>query len=345
MLARLARELPRDGYLYEPKWDGFRCLALRAGTSVDLRSRHDRPLARYFPELVEGLMGLSEQRFALDGEIVVARPEGFDFEALMSRLHPAASRVERLRADIPASLVAFDLLAAGPDDLRDGPFEERRRRLEALLAAARPPIHLTPLTDDPDRAAEWLGRFKGAGIDGVVAKHRSLPYESGKRAMVKVKRERTADCVLAGWRWTMDGDELGSLLLGLYDDAGELRHVGVVSQLSAERRRELREELATLEIPLEEHPWRQGFSIGRSPVGRLKGAAGRWVPGEMTMDWVPLRPARVCEVAYGQLDGDRFRFPAKLVRWRPDRDPRSCTIDQLRTAAPSPAELGLVPGR
>jgi ATP-dependent DNA ligase len=339
MLARLARELPRGGYLYEPKWDGFRALVFRDGAEVDIRSRHGRPLARYFPELVEGLTELAPARFVADGEIVAAAPSGADFAALMARLHPAASRVERLRGETPARLVLFDLIAVGDDDLRATPFEERRARLEALLADAAPPIHLTPLTESHDVAREWLERFAGAGVDGVVAKHRSLPYEPGRREMVKVKRERTADCVVAGFRWLAGARLVGSLLLGLYD-GGKLRHVGVATSFPRDRRAALVEELAPLVTPLERHPWRAGFGLEPSPLGRLLGAAGRWTPSEMAMDWVPVRPDRVCEVAYDQLDDGRFRHPARFRRWRPDRDPRSCTFDQLETAAPE--VLGLL---
>jgi ATP-dependent DNA ligase len=332
MLARLAEELPRgEGWLYEPKWDGFRCVAFRSGDAVDLRSRHDRPLARYFPELVAGLRALAAQRFVLDGEIVVRSAAGSDFPSLLARLHPAASRVQRLSAETPASFVAFDLLALGDDDLRERPFAERRALLADLLAAAKPPVVLTPLTPDADRAAEWLDGGAATGIDGVVAKHRDLRYEPGVRAMVKVKRERTADCVVAGVRLLADRPLPSSLLLGLYDDAGELQHVGVASSFTEARRRELRDELEPLIVPLAGHPWERGFLTGGSIVGKLKGGAGRWLP-EMGQDWTPLAPVRVCEVAYDALDADRFRHPARFRRWRPDRDPRSCTFAQFEAA-------------
>lgn len=330
MLARLVRHLPRDGFIYEPKWDGFRALAYRDGAQVDLRSRNQRPLARYFPELVEGLRRLDRDRFVLDGEIVVVAPGGrFDFQALLSRLHPAASRVERLRRETPASFIAFDLLAEGDRDVRARPFEERRERLESLVAPGGPPILLTPSTGDATVAEEWLQRFQGCGIDGVVAKHRSLPYEPGRRAMAKVKTERTVDCVVAGLRTYADLPLVASLLLGLYDGAGRLVHVGVASSFSDERRAELLEELRPLAAALPGHPWERGFGLERSPVGRLAGSAGRWEPNEMERDWFPLRPERVCEVSFDQLDDHRFRFPARFRRWRPDRDPGSCTIDQL----------------
>ncbi len=338
MLARLARDLPEDGFLYEPKWDGFRCLVFRSRDQVDLRSRHDSPFARYFPELVEGFRALHADRIVLDGEIILVRATGFDFEALMTRLHPAASRVERLRQEIPASFICFDLLALGDRDVRSTPFEERRALLQHELRDARPPIFLTPLTDDRDTARLWFERFQGAGVDGVVAKHRGLRYEPGKRVMVKVKHERTADCVVAGLRLFADRPVLSSLLLGLYDAAGDLRHVGVVTQFPAPARAQILQELTPLAVRLEDHPWRQGFLIGRSPVGRLKGSAGRWTP-EMEHDWVPLRPDRVCEVGFDQLDLDRFRHPARFRRWRPDRDPRSCTLDQLTVSAPQLEEI------
>jgi len=338
MLARLARELPRDGYLYEPKWDGFRALVFRDGAEIDIRSRHGRPLARYFPELVEGLTRLAAERFVADGEIIAAGPSGVDFAALMARLHPAASRVERLRHETPARLVVFDLLAVGDEDLRTTPFADRRARLEALLVDAAAPIHVTPLTESYELAREWLERFAGAGVDGVVAKHRGLAYEPGRRAMVKVKRERTAECVVAGFRWMAEGQLVGSLLLGLYD-GDDLKHVGVVTSFPRDRRASLAAELEPLVMPLETHPWRSGFGLERSPLGRLLGAAGRWDPEEMAMDWVPLAPERVCEVAYDQLDDRRFRHPARFRRWRPDRDPRSCIFDQLAAARPEVPEL------
>src|SRR4051794_24537522 len=334
MLARLARELPLDGYVYEPKWDGFRCLAFRDGGEVDLRSRNQRPLARYFPEVVEALLALPDSRFALDGELVVARAGGFDFLALMARLHPAASRVERLRAETPASLVAFDLPALDGEDLPAVGFAERRARLEGLLAEARPPLGLTPVTADLEVARGWLDRF-----EGVVAKRRDLRYEPGKRAMVKVKHERTADCVVAGFRWLVGRPLPSSLLLGLHDAAGELRHVGIAAGFSEARRHELLETLAPLVVPLTGHPWEHGFRLPGSPTGRLKGSAGSWVPGEMEQDWVPVAPQLVAEVGYDQLDDRRFRHPGRFRRWRPDRDPESCTLDQLQAPAADLAEL------
>jgi ATP-dependent DNA ligase len=335
MLARLARELPAaepGRFVYEPKWDGFRCLAFRDGQDVDLRSRHDRPFSRYFPELVDAVRDLAADRLVLDGEIVLVRGGAFDFEALMSRLHPAPSRVRRLAHETPARFVAFDLLAEGDDDLRETGFGRRRERLERLLASAPPRIVLTPTTADRDDAAGWLDRYRGGGIDGVVAKDVDLTYQAGKRAMIKVKTLRTADCVLAGYRPFVDSPAVSSLLLALYDDAEALHHVGVVQAFTDAERVALVEELAPLRMPLEEHPWAAGFLIGRSPMGRLKGSAARWTP-EMQHDWVPLRPERVVEVAFDQVDGTRFRHPARLVRWRPDREARSCLLDQLEPPA------------
>jgi ATP-dependent DNA ligase len=339
MLARLVRELPADGYVYEPKWDGFRCLVFRDGGEVDLRSRNQRLLARYFPELVEALLALPANHFVLDGEIVVATPSGFDFEALLRRLHPAASRVERLRKETPASLIAFDLLARGSDDLRGRPFTERRRLLADLLEDARPPLFLTPVTDERDEAARWLARYQGGGIDGVIAKHRQLPYEPGARAMVKVKHERTADCVVAGFRWFVDRPLPSSLLLGLYDDAGALCHIGIASSFSEARRRELLEEIGPYVSDLAGHPWEHGFLLSGGATGKLRGAAGRWSPEEMEQDWTPLAPVLVCEVAFDQVDGNRLRHPARFRRWRPDLDPQGCTLAQLEPPVSSLRDL------
>jgi len=328
MLGRLARTLP-EGALYEPKWDGFRCLAFREGPEVDLRSRNDRPLARYFPELVEALLALADD-CVLDGELVVAGATGFDFTALLARLHPAATRVERLRRETPASLIAFDLLALGRDDLRERPFAERRATLERLLAGAPPPLRLTTLTQDPGLAARWLDA--GPEIDGVVAKDPDLRYRPGERAFVKVKRERTADVVVGGFRLFEDRPLPSSLLLGLYDEDGELHHIGVASSFREASRPGLLEVLAPHAVPLERHPWRDGFLVGGSPMGRMKGAASRWLP-EMGLDWVPVDPVVVVEVAYDHVDGDRLRHPARFRRFRPDRDARSCTSAQLAEAA------------
>jgi ATP-dependent DNA ligase len=331
MLARLAPALPTGAYSYEPKWDGFRCLAEVAGGEVELLSRHGRPLSRYFPELLPALASVAPEA-VLDGELVVATRSGFAFEALLARVHPSRSRVARLAREAPATYVAFDLLAEGGEDLQGLPHRERRRRLEALLAGAPPAVVLTPSTREPAEALRWLDLPPGGGIDGVVAKADALTYQPGKRAMVKVKRLRSADCVVAGLRTYADWPAVASLLLGLY--AGrELRHVGVSSSFTDAERAALWRELRRHAVPLGGHPWERGFNVRASPVGRLAGAAGRWDPRTMGLDWLPLAPALVCEVAYDQLDGQRFRHPARFLRWRPDREPASCTLDQLGPAA------------
>ena len=337
MLAKLQREIPVGPYLYEPKWDGFRSLCFVDGDRVDIRSRHDRPLSRYFPEVVAAVGDLPESRLVLDGEIVLAAgdPPRFDFAELMMRLHPAASRVAALSARHPASFVAFDLLAIGDADFRERPFVERRAELEKVLGDVRGRVRLTPATTDARLATTWLERFTGAGVDGIVAKACDGRYEPGRRAMIKVKRERTADCVVAGFRFLFDAlgrvaepPRVSSLILGLYDESAALRHVGVVTQFPASDRLALVGELEGDAVALDDHPWRDGFTIGASPIGRLKGSAARWTP-DMELDWVPLRPTRVAEVAFDQVDADRFRHPARFRRWRPDRDPVSCRLDQI----------------
>ncbi|HEX2273211.1 MAG TPA: ATP-dependent DNA ligase [Acidimicrobiales bacterium] len=342
MLATLARELPGGDFLYEPKWDGFRCLAFRDGDHVELYSRNDRPLARYFPELGEALLALAESRFVMDGEIVVRGADGVDFGALMLRLHPSPSRVARLRAETPGSFVAFDLLALAGTDLRPAPFAERRAHLTEVVAGAPPSLLLTPITDDVEVAARWLERFAGGGIDGVVAKDPGAPYQAGRRSKswLKVKRERTADCVVGGVRLLDDEPVIASLLLGLYDAGGLLRHVGVTSSFTKAERRQLVEDVRPYVTSVAGHPWEQGFALERGPIGRLAGAAGAWDPATMERDWWPLRPELVCEVAYDHLDpGGRWRHPARFGRWRPDRDPASCTLDQLAYVAPSLDEV------
>jgi ATP-dependent DNA ligase len=344
MLAKLARELPvRSGLVYEPKWDGFRCIVFRDGDEVELGSRNERPLTRYFPELAEPLRAQLPARCVVDGEIVIGGSTGLDFDALLQRIHPAESRVRRLAEETPASFVAFDLLAVDDDDLRARPFAERRERLVAALGGARSPVHLTPATDDPGRAQEWFARFEGAGLDGVVAKPGDLAYLEDKRAMIKVKHDRTADCVVGGFRWHKDGEGVGSLLLGLYDDEGTLHHVGVATSFSVTRRRELVDELVPLrDDALEGHPWRAWAEAEAAEGGqRLPGAPSRW-NNARTMTWEPLRPERVAEVAYDHLQGDRFRHATRLVRWRPDRDAASCTYGQLQR--PVPEELASVFG-
>jgi ATP-dependent DNA ligase len=338
MLSRLVRELPGEGHLYEPKWDGFRCLAVRHGDEVQLHSRHERPLGRYFPELTAALARVGREPWTIDGEILVVVDGRFDFAALMGRLHPAASRVRELVERTPAVFVAFDLPAVGGADLSEHPFGERRRRLVELLGDAAPPLFVTPATADRELARGWLERFRGGGLDGVMAKHRDLRYEPGARAMLKVKHERTADCVVAGLRGGGDPPEVWSLMLGLYDGDGALEHVGVASSFRREQRTALARELAPLVVPLEGHPWEHGFLAAGGPMGRLAGAAGRWMPG-MTMDWAPLAPERVCEVSYTQVDGRRLRHPARFRRWRPDREPCSCELEQLDAPPAAAAQV------
>jgi ATP-dependent DNA ligase len=337
MLGRRVDELPVGDWIYEPKWDGFRCLAFRAGGELELRSRHDRPLARYFPEIVAGLSELRSTSFVLDGEIVVPGSAGLEFDALLARIHPAASRVARLSRETPAQFVAFDVIACDGEDLRERPFRERRALLCDLIGEPRATVRATPATRDPAVAAEWLA-VAGGGIDGVMAKAAGLHYRPGARAMLKVKPEHTADCVVAGFRPYVDRPLLSSLLLGLYDEGGNLRHIGIVQSFTR-KRRELLEELAPLRVALRGHPWEHGFLPGGGSTGRLAGAAGRWTPGEMALDWVPLAPERVCEVAYDQLDRQRLRHPARFRRWRPDRVASSCTLDQLTPAGTGPARV------
>ena len=326
MLARLERELPLgDGLTYEPKWDGFRCLASVAAGDVVLKSRNERPLQRYFPEVVSALGGLGD--VVLDGELVIWRDGHADFPAMLARLHPAALRVDRLARETPATYVVFDLLAVEGDSLMTTAYAERRRRLESLLAEPPAPVVLTAQTHDPVEAAAWLDAPPGSGIDGVMAKSPDLRYEPGRRSMVKVKRLRTVDCVVAGVRVHADGG-VASLLLGLYE-GDLLHHVGVVAQIAKAARAELRRELAPLAVPLAGHPWEHGFGLEGGALGRLKGTAGRWTP-DMVQDWVPVQPERVVEVSYDHVEGVRFRHPARFVRWRPDRDARTCTVEQLR---------------
>jgi ATP-dependent DNA ligase len=334
MLAKLSTALPEgEGWLYEPKWDGFRTLVFRDGGEVYLQSRDLKPLNRYFPELLAPLLEQLPARCVLDGEIVIAGERGLDFDALLLRIHPAASRIKLLAAQTPASYVAFDLLALD-EDLRAGSQEDRRRLLEKALAGATPPLYLTPATRDRAVAQDWFARFEGAGLDGVVAKRLDQTYQPDKRAMVKVKHARTADCVVAGFRWHKNGPGtmVGSLLLGLYDGAGTLHHVGVTSSFTAARRRELVEELEPLRKgAAEQHPWREWAQF--EGAQRMPGATSRWNRGK-DLSWEPLRIERVCEVAYDHLQGDRFRHATTFQRWRPDKPPSECRYDQLEETAP-----------
>jgi ATP-dependent DNA ligase len=341
MLAKAVHEVPRaDGLLYEPKWDGFRCIVFRDGDELELGSRNDRPLTRYFPELVDLLLETLPERCVVDGEIVVVTGTGLAFDTLQNRLHPAASRVKKLAAENPASFVAFDLLALDDRDLTAEPFRERRRLLESLLGHRLDRVHLTPITDDADLAEDWFTRFEGAGFDGVMAKPADEPYQQDKRVMWKVKHERTADCVVAGFRWHKDGNGVGSLLLGLFDDDGVLHHVGVASSFTAARRSELVDELAPLrEHALDHHPWRDWAEAQADHEGRMPGGQSRW-NAQKDLTWEPLRTELVAEVRYEHVLGGRFRHGGRLVRFRPDRTPESCTYAQLDEVAP--AELGAI---
>ena len=330
MLAKLADELPPEGdYLYEPKWDGFRAIVFRGAEDVYIQSRDLRPLDRYFPELHDALLARLPEDCVLDGEIVVAGERGLDFDALQLRLHPAASRVSKLAKETPSSFIAFDLLYGKGNDWRPRAQSERRSALESLLGEAKPPLYLTPMTRDRAVAAQWLQRFEGAGLDGVVAKPAGLAYQPGKRALIKIKHARTADCVVAGFRWHKGGrDAVGSLLLGLFDDHGRLQHVGVTSSFTMQTRRALVAELAALrENAFEGHPWREWAQAG-GESSRMPGAQSRWSAGK-DLSWEPLRIERVCEVKYDHLQGDRFRHAATFLRWRPDKPPRACRYDQL----------------
>ena len=334
MLAKLSSELPAgEGWLYEPKWDGFRALAFRDGGDLYLQSRDQKPLDRYFPELTAPLLAQLPARCVLDGEIVIAGARGLDFDALLLRIHPAASRIKLLAAQTPASFVAFDLLALD-EDLRGASQEARRRLLEQALARAAPPLYLTPATRDRAVAQDWFSRFEGAGLDGVVAKRLDQTYQPDKRVMLKVKHARTADCVVAGFRWHKNGPGtlVGSLLLGLYDAAETLHHVGVTSSFTAVRRAELVAELEPLRAgAAEQHPWREWAEFAGGQ--RMPGATSRWNRGK-DLSWEPLRIERVCEVAYDHLQGDRFRHATTFQRWRPDKPPTECRYHQLEVTAP-----------
>jgi ATP-dependent DNA ligase len=337
MLAKAAAALPDgDGWLYEPKWDGFRAIVFRDGDEVFTQSRDLKPLDRYFPELADPLRANLPDRCVVDGEIVIAGDGALRFEALLLRIHPAESRVRMLATEAPASFVAWDLLALGEEDLRSTPQGQRRERLVEVLGGAEPPIHLTPATTDRARAADWFDRFEGAGLDGVVAKRLDATYQPGKRAMLKIKHERTADCVVAGFRWHKNGPgtHVGSLLLGLYDGTGTLHHVGITSSFSWDRRAALVKELEPLRAgAIDGHPWgewAEWAAAGSADASgqRLPGATSRWNRGK-DLSWEPLRAERVVEVAYDHLQGDRFRHATTFRRWRPDKRPEDCRYDQL----------------
>src|ERR1044071_6365370 len=337
MLAKRVSELPQAGaWIFEPKWDGFRALIFRDGKEVFIQSRDEKPLNRYFPELIEPILKQLPTRCVLDGEVVIAQKGALDFDSLQLRLHPAASRVKMLSEQIPASIVFFDLLSEGKKDLRDEPFEERRRRLESMLGDATPPLHITPATSDFEVASDWFRRFEGAGLDGVVAKPVAGTYESNKRVMLKVKHERDCDCVVAGFRWHKKGENtrIGSLLLGLFDEAGVLHHVGVCASFTNEKREELVEFLKPYrKNALEHHPWK-AWAEGEMQGGRrVPGAVSRWSGGK-DLSWEPLRPELVVEVAYDHMQGDRFRHTAQFRRWRTDKKPGDCTYAQLEVVPP-----------
>ena len=337
MLAKRVGAPPEgEDWIFEPKWDGFRALVFRDGDEIFLQSRDEKPLARYYPELIAPLKAGLPDRCVLDGEIVIFLAGVLDFEALQLRLHPAASRVNMLAGQIPASIVFFDLLSVGDEDLRPRPFAERRATLENILKRAKPPLHLTPATRDRAVALDWFKRFEGAGFDGVIAKPAGGAYEPNKRVMLKVKHERECDCVVAGFRWHKRGDKtaVGSLLLGLYDGAGGLQHVGVCASFTDEKRRELVEFLAPYrEKSLEDHPWKEWAMADAAATPRRPGAGSRWSQGKV-LSWEPLRPELVVEVTYDHMQGTRFRHTAQFRRWRTDKRPAACTFDQLEVVPP-----------
>jgi len=340
MLAKRVGELPPgEGWIFEPKWDGFRALVFRDGDEIFIQSRDEKPLNRYFPELIPPLKEQLPDRCVLDCEIVIATDEGLDFELLQLRLHPAESRVRKLAVETPASIVFFDLLCENDRSLCETPFAQRRARLESLFASAQQPLHLTPATHDRDTAADWFRRFEGAGLDGVVAKSIDGTYEPNKRVMFKVKHERECDCVVAGFRWHKRGEKtkVGSLLLGLYDDSGNFEHVGVCASFTDAKRKELVTFLAPYrENALDKHPWR-GWAEGQPDADgephRMPGGQSRWSQGK-DLSWEPIRPELVVEVAYDHMQGDRFRHTAQFRRWRSDKPPRDCTFDQLEVVPP-----------
>ena len=335
MLAKVAESLPEgDGFLFEPKWDGFRAIVFRGTSDVFIQSRDLRPLDRYFPDLHETLLDRLPAGCVVDGEIVIAGEAGLDFDALQLRLHPAASRVAMLARQQPAAFVAFDVVAANGRDVMAKPQKERRAILEKLLARAQPPLYLTPVTRDRELATEWLEHFEGAGLDGVIAKPESAAYQPDKRAMLKVKHVRTADCVVGGFRWYKTGPGLvGSLLLGLYDEGGVLHHVGVTSSFTMARRKQLAEELEPLRRnAMKDHPWRDWANAADDGT-RMPGSSSRWSAGK-DLSWEAVRIEKVCEVKYDHLQGDRFRHAAIFLRWRPDKPPRECRYDQLEVTTP-----------
>jgi ATP-dependent DNA ligase len=349
MLAKRVDRIPDgEGWVFEPKWDGFRAIVFRDGDELLLQSRDEKPLDRYFPDLREPLLAQLPTRCVLDGEIVIATQSGLDFEALQQRIHPAASRVALLARQTPASIVFFDLLCEGDRDLRSLPFRERRRELEALLARAKPPLHVTPASEERRAAADWFRRFEGAGLDGVIAKPASGTYQPNQRVMLKIKHERECDCVVAGFRWHKGGEgrAVGSLLLGLYDDEGALQHVGVAASFSDAKRRELVAMLAPYrKDALADHPWKDwADAASDTNPRRMPGAQSRWSRGKQ-LAWEALRPELVAQVAYDHMQGTRFRHVAHFRRWRPDKSPRDCSYAQLEVVAPHELSAIFAAGR
>jgi ATP-dependent DNA ligase len=339
MLAKAVKgldALPDVDLVFEPKWDGFRCIVFRDGDEVVLGSRNERPLTRYFPELLEPMRDQLPDKVVVDGELVIATDDGLDFDALQQRIHPAESRVNRLAAETPASFVAFDMLALGNRDLRDVPLRERRRLLEQGLGDLESPLHLTRVTSDRSVAADWFVRFEGAGLDGLIAKPLDGTYLPDKRAQFKVKHQRTADCVVAGFRMHKSGDGVGSLLLGLFDEDENLNHVGVATSFTAARRKELFDEIDPLRTPsMDGHPWKEWYDAEAHAAsdGRMPGAPSRW-NAKKDLSWEPLKASRVIEVAYEHMQGNRFRHATRMLRWRDDKTPAECTYEQLETVAP-----------
>src|SRR5437660_1269231 len=328
MLARAVRDIP-PGMYYEGKWDGFRSIVFRDGDEVELGSRNERPMTRYFPEVVAALKANLPERCVVDGEIVIIRGDRLEFETLLQRIHPAESRVNLLASETPASFIAFDVLALADESLMDTPFEARRQRLESALAGAQPPVHIAAGTTDLEVARSWFDQFEGAGLDGIVAKPFDVRYQPDQRVMFKIKHERTADCVVAGYRWHKTGGVVGSLLLGLYNAAGALQHVGVAASFPMKRRAELVEELKPYAMEdVSGHPWAERAQAEAHMTGRMPGALSRW-NAKKDLSWIALRPELVCEVTYEHMEGTRFRHTAHFQRWRTDRDPRSCTYEQL----------------
>jgi len=338
MLAKPAAKLPTVDLAFEPKWDGYRCIVFRDGDEVLLGSRNEKPLNRYFPEMMDPLRACLPLRCVVDGELFVAVDGRLDFDALGQRIHPAESRVNMLAEQTPAEFVAFDLLALDDESYVDRPFRERRAALEAVAGAFEPPVHLAPSTLDRDLAMEWFDRFEGAGLDGLIVKPLDDRYQFGKRAQFKIKHARTADCVVAGYRMHKSGDGVGSLILGLYADDGQLWHVGVAASFTAKRRKELIDEVGPLELTdIAEHPWSSWMDAEANADGSMPGAPNRW-NGASGRDhsWIPLRPERVVEVSYTWATAGRFRGTTKMLRWRPDKDPQVCSTDQLAEPDPVP---------